>query len=118
MTDLIACLSSGEKSWAHVARLIREQDWKKIFLITNDFGKNNFKAEKDIEFIVVDFQKPVLEVIENIRFGLKGKISGFEVALNLVSGSGKEHMAILSALLKLGIGIRLIAVTKEGIAEL
>jgi len=118
MTDLIACLSSGEKSWAHVSRLIKEQEWKKIFLITNDFGRQNFKAEKNAEFIVVDFQKPVFELIEDIRKGLKGKITDLEVALNLVSGTGKEHMAVLSALLKLGVGVRLMAVTKDGIKEL
>ena len=118
MNDLIACLSSGEKSWLHVARLINEQDWKKIFLITNDFGKNNFKSEKKIEFIVVDFQTPVFQLIEDINKKIRGKVTGFEVALNLVSGSGKEHMAVLSALLKLGVGIRLMAVTKEGIREL
>ncbi|MBS3096289.1 hypothetical protein J4480_02510, partial [Candidatus Woesearchaeota archaeon] len=114
MTDLIACLSSGEKSWAHVSRLIKEQEWKKIFLITNDFGRQNFKTEKNAEFIVVDFQKPVFELIEDIKSGLKGKLTDLEVALNIVSGSGKEHMAILSALLKLGVGVRLMAVTKDG----
>ena len=118
MTDLVACLSSGEKSWAHVERLVKEQDWKNVFLITNDFGMKNFKQEKKVEFVVVDFQKPVSQLIEEIRKGLNGKITDFEVALNLVSGNGKEHMAILSALLKLGIGVRLMAVTKEGIREL
>ena len=118
MTDLIACISSGEKSWGHVARLIKEQDWKKVFVITDNSGKNSFKAEKKVEFVIVDFQKPVFELIDEIRNGLKGRISDFEVALNLVSGNGKEHMAILSALLKLGIGVRLMAVTKEGVREL
>lgn len=118
MTDLVACLSSGEKSWGHIARLVKEQDWKNIFLITNEFGKNSFKADKQVDFIVVDFQKPVFELIEDIKRGLKGKITDLEVALNIVSGTGKEHMAILSALLKLGVGIRLMAVTKDGIREL
>lgn len=118
MTDLVACVLSGEKSWAHIARLIKEQDWNKIFLITNDFGKNNFKVEKKVEFIVVDVQKPVSELIDDIKKGLQGKITDFEVALNIVSGTGKEHMAILSALLKLGVGIRLIAVTKDGVKVL
>jgi hypothetical protein len=49
---------------------------------------------------------------------LKDKIKGTEVALNLVSGTGKEHMAILAALLKLGVGIRLVALTKEGFKEI
>lgn len=118
MTDLVACLSSGEKSWGHVARLIKEENWKNIFLITNEFGKNNFKPEKNVEFIIVDFQKPVFELIEDIKKGLRGKITDLEVALNIVSGSGKEHMAILSALLKLGVGVRLMAVTKDGVKEL
>lgn len=118
MTDLVACLSSGEKSWAHVDRLIKEQDWKKVFLITNDFGKKNFKPDKEAEFIEVDFQKPVFELIEDIRRGLNGRLTDLEVALNIVSGNGKEHMAILSALLKLGVGVRLMAVTKEGVREL
>lgn len=118
MTDLVACLSSGEKSRAHVARLINDADWRNVFLVTNDTGENNFKAGRKVEFIVVDFQKPVFELIEGIREGLKGKITDLEVALNLVSGSGKEHMAILSALLKLGVGVRLMAVTKDGVREL
>jgi len=118
MTDLVACLSSGEKSWAHVARLIKEQDWKNIFLVTNEIGKNNFKSEKNVEFIVIDSQKPVFELINEIINGLRGKITDIEVALNIVSGSGKEHMAILSALLRLGVGIRLMALTKDGVREL
>jgi len=118
MTDLVACLSSEEKSWAHVARLIKEQDWKNVFLITNEYAKKNFKAGKQVEFILVDSKKPVFELIEDIRKGLKGKITDLEIALNIVSGTGKEHMAILSALLKLGVGVRLMAVTKEGVREL
>jgi len=118
MTDLIACLSSGEKGRAHVSRLIEEKDWGNVYLITNEIGKNNFKSGKNVKFVLVDFQKPVSLLIEDIRNGLKGKLTDFEVALNLVSGNGKEHMAILSALLKLGVGIRLVAVTKEGVTEL
>ena len=118
MTDLVACISSGEKSWMHVARLIKEQDWKNIFIITDNSGKKKFKAEKEVKFAVVDFQKPVFELIEDIKRNLNGKITDLEVALNLVSGNGKEHMAILSALLKLGVGVRLMAVTKDGVREL
>lgn len=118
MTDLVACLASGETSWAHVARLIKEKEWEKIFLITGESGKNGFKVEKPVEFIVIDSAKPVFDLIEDIKKGLDKKIADLEVALNLVSGNGKEHMAILSALLQLGVGIRLVAVTKDGVKEL
>jgi len=117
MTELIACLSSGKGTWGHVAKLISDQDWEKIYLLTNDFGKENFKTEKKFEFILIDENKPLSDLIEDIRKKLKEKIQGTEVALNFISGSGKEHMAILSALLKLGVGIRLVALTKDGIKE-
>ena len=118
MTDLVACVSSGEKSWAHVQRLIKDKDWNGIFIVTNDNGKSNFKADKKVNFVVVDFQKPVSQLIEDIKKGLQNKFSDLEVAVNIVSGNGKEHMAVISALLKLGVGIRLMAVTKDGVREL
>ena len=118
MTDLIACLSSGEKSNSHVQKLIEGQDWKNVFLVASSDARSNFICKKDVNFIVVDFQKPVADLIEDIRKNLQGKTSDLDVALNLVSGNGKEHMAILSALLKLGLGIRLMAVTKDGVMEL
>ncbi len=119
MTTLIACLSTGKGTWGHVARLIADGDWEKVILITNEFGKENFTIEKkDVDLIVVNSMKFLPELVDDIKKQLEGKIKGTEVALNLVSGSGKEHMALLSALLKLGLGIRLVALTKEGISEI
>ena len=118
MTTLVACLSTGKGTWGHVARLVADGDWEKVILITNEFGRENFKIEKkDVELIAVNSMKFLPELVEDIKKEIDGKIKGTEVALNLVSGSGKEHMAVLSALLKLGLGIRLIALTKEGIKE-
>lgn len=118
MTILIANISSGKGTWGHVARVISELEWEKIFLITNKFGKENFKPEKKAELVLIDEKKPTTELTQDILKALKGKILDTEVALNLISGTGKEHMATLSALLKLGLGIRLIILTKEGVKEL
>jgi hypothetical protein len=119
MTTLIACLSTGKGTWGHVARLIADEGWEKIILIGNEFVKENFKIEKEnVELIAVNPMKFLPELVEEIRSKLEGRIKGTEVALNLVSGSGKEHMAVLSALLKLGLGIRLVALTKEGVREI
>ena len=49
---------------------------------------------------------------------LSGRIGFGEVGLNIVSGSGKEHMAVLSAVMKLGVGYRLVAATANGIEEI
>ena len=99
MTSLIACISSGKGTWAHVSKLIKEGEWDSIFLVTNDFGVKNFEPEKQVEYVIVDSNKYLQELTEDIMKQLKGKISDTEVGLNLISGEGKEHMAILSAVL-------------------
>lgn len=116
--DLVACLSTGKGTWGHVARLLSDAQWGKVFLITNEFGRENFTTVgKNAEFVVLDANKGLEEIIADLKEKLKGKITDTEVAVNLVSGSGKEHMAILSALLRLGVGMRFFAVTKEGVKE-
>ena len=49
---------------------------------------------------------------------LKDKIADFEIALNLASGSGKEHMAVLEAVLQMGLNFRLVAVNKNTVEVL
>jgi hypothetical protein len=117
MTELVACLSSGKGTWGHVSRLIDGQEWEKVFLITDSSGREKFEKKENIEFIVIDPNKFLSEITEDIKKGLKDKIAGLEVAVNFVSGSGKEHMALMSALQQLGVGLRLVALTKEGVKE-
>jgi len=108
MGTLVACLSTGKGTWSTVTKLIVNEKFDKTFLLTNNFGKEHFKPVENVELVVADSKKPVNELVETIKKSLDGKILDTEVALNLTSGSGKEHMALLSALLKLGLGIRLV----------
>ena len=113
MTELVACLSTGKGSWNHINKLIKSYEWDNIFLITNEFGYENFNPEKKVEMIVVDTNKNLEELREEIISKLKGRIKGTEIALNLISGSGKEHMALLSSLLKIGVGVRFVDLDEE-----
>ena len=58
------------------------------------------------------------EVNQEFLKKLKGKINGTEVALSIASGDGKEHMALISALINLPVGIRFAALTAEGVIDL
>jgi len=118
MPTLVACLSIGKGTWGHVSKLIEDEPWTQVILITNEFGKENFNKKEGVEFITVDANKGLRELREEIQSSLKDKIKDSEVAVNFISGTGKEHMALLSALLKIGVGIRLIALTKEGVTEI
>jgi hypothetical protein len=113
MATLIACLSTGKGTWGHVSALISQENWDKIFLITNDFGKEKYTNDKPFEAIVIDNNKKPEDLTNDIKAALEGKIPDTEVALNLVSGSGNEHMAVLSAILKLGLGVRLVLAGPE-----
>jgi hypothetical protein len=109
MTTLVACLSTGKGSWAQVLKIINSQEWENIFLVTNAFGKEKFACSKKVELIVVDADRqPLSAMIQDIKSALSGKINDLEVALNISSGTGKEHMAVIAALIKSGLGFRLI----------
>jgi len=115
--ELIALLSSGKGTWGQVSGLMKQGEWDKVILIGSDFA-SNFTSEKKFEFINVDLNKKLAELKKEISKKLEGKIDGTEVALTIASGSGKEHMALISALLSLPVGIRFTALTKEGIIYL
>ena len=118
MTELIACLSTGKGTWGHVNRLIQDGKWSNIFLITNDYGKENFSKDNKTELMAINLNQGIKELRDEIIKNLKDKIKGSEVAVNIISGTGREHMALIAALLKLGMGFRLIALTKDGVEEI
>lgn len=120
MPTLIACLSTGKGTWAEVTKIAQSQEWNKVFLITNQFGKENYAPGKNTELVLVDSfpDTPTTIITDQIKKQLKDKISDFEVALNLASGSGKEHMAVLEAVLQLGLNFRLVAVNRNNVEVL
>ncbi len=116
MTDLIACLSTGKGSWIEVSKVINNYEWRNIFLITNAFGKEKFSSQKEVKLIIIDTNKGTETMKKAIQEALEGKLSG-DVAINMSSGSGLEHMAMLVALMNLGVGIRFVTATDNGIEE-
>lgn len=118
MTELVALLSTGEGSWAQVAGIIKHGEWDNIILIGDEFAKK-FQIDTNTphEFIEIKSRR-LVELRDELREKLNGKIRGTEVALSIASGDGKEHMALISALLSIPVGVRFTALTKEGIVIL
>jgi hypothetical protein len=118
--EFVALLSSKDKesSWPQVSGLINHGDWDKIILIGDDEAKKSFVSEKEFDFIKINLDQRIQELKDDFSRSLKGKFNELEVALSIASGSGKEHMALISALINLPIGIRFAALTKEGVLDL
>jgi len=115
--ELVALLSSGKGSWAQVSGLMKHGEWDKIVLIGDEFAKD-FTHDKEFEFVKVDLNKKLKDLRDELSEKLKGKFDSMEVALSIASGDGKEHMALVSALLNLPLGVRFAALTKDGILDL
>lgn len=119
MPTLITCLGAGKGTWAEPFRLMNAQNWSKIFLLTDDFGRQNIRDKKEnMEVVLISNNQDVNMLSKDIQAQLNGKIADFEVALNLVSGTGKEHMALLHAVMSLGLNFRLVTLKNEQLCVL
>ena len=115
MTDLIACFTIDDHH-RHLHRLINDAEWDRVFVVTTEEIKSRHVFAKEVIYIFVDPKKHIAGYVEDIRRHLKGFF--LEVGINLVNGTGKDHMALLSAVMKAGLGFRLVAVTKNGVEEI
>lgn len=115
--ELVALLSTGKGSWGQVSGLLKYGEWDNVILLGSEFAQK-FTSEKKFEFIKVDLDKKLEDLRKEFMEKLRGKIKGTEVALSIASGEGKEHMALISALINLPVGIRFAALTKDGVIDL
>lgn len=118
MAELIAVVSVGKGTWDYLNKLVDSNDWSKIILIGNEMDLEKFMPCLEAARIKIDFSKKMPELVKQIKESLARHISGTEVALNMISGTGKEHMAVLSACLKSGVGIRLVAYSQGEFIEI
>ena len=108
MSTLVTLLTSGKGTWSEVANIMRIENWNKIIIITNQFGSETFQKKENMHFIIINENDTAKQIQEQLVPEFKEHIHDIETALNMSSGTGKEHMAVLSALLKSGVGIRVI----------
>ncbi len=114
MTDLVAVLSTGKGTWKAVLDLMKAEEWGQVILIGPDFAKDKLDRQ-DVLFVVIDRDKPTDAIAKDIAKVLREAVKDTEVALNLVSGSGKEHMAVLSGIMLAGLGFRMVESSGKGL---
>jgi len=106
----IATIGIGKGTWGHVARLIQEEQWDQILLVGTEFTKQNFKPAKDCTWLLINPRSG----FETMKEGIKKEIPDAELYVSLISGSGREHTALLSALKELGREYKLVILTGDG----
>jgi hypothetical protein len=118
MTDLVACLGAGKGTWTNVLKLAAKPEFEKAFLIMNEWTKNTLRIENPkISSVVIDSEAKAIVIRESIVSQMKGKTRSLEVAVNMDSGTGKEHTSMITALMKLGLAFRFVVLEDERIEE-
>ncbi len=113
--NLVACVGADRENWGQITALMNRMECERIILIA---GKdvNDFPTNEKCVVLEVESAAPLLEMKRSLVDRLRPLlIKEFEVALSLASGTGKEHMALVSALLSIPVGIRLVVYTKQGV---
>lgn len=113
--NLVACVGTDRENWGQITALINRMESEQVVLICNG-AADDFPTNERCVVIHIDSTQPLLELKQTLIDKLKPVLGkDFEVALSLASGSGKEHMALVAALLNIPVGIRLVVYTKQGI---
>jgi hypothetical protein len=111
--ELVAFLGKDKENWGQVKALVSKGQWENVVIVKNKDAEE-FEIE-NAQIVKIDSEKPLVELKEDLIDKLKSRLNDFEVALSVASGSGKEHMAILSALLTMPVGVRMVVFTKDGV---
>ncbi|MBI4140167.1 hypothetical protein HY483_04405 [Candidatus Woesearchaeota archaeon] len=113
MAVLVASIGAGKGSWALIGTLMNAYEWSRIILVGDDFA-SKFSHDKNFDFVLVSESLGIRDISMIIDSGL-GNLGFDDVAVNLVSGSGVLHMALMIAVLRKGCGLRFVTVDETGV---
>jgi hypothetical protein len=116
--ELVAYVGTDKENWGQITALINRFECEKVILVASKEA-DDFPINDKCEVIKIDSSKQLFAMKDELLEKLRKRISGdFEVAVSLASGNGKEHMALISALLSVPVGIKLVIYTKDGVQYL
>lgn len=115
MVSLVALMSSDTQNWKQVADLIKCAKWDNVYLICNELAYQSIPLT-NVEKFKFDQNNPIQSIFE-LTNTFKSQIQDFEVCINLSSGTGIEHMALVSSILKSGLGLRFVHCENNSLKE-
>ena len=115
MKTFLGILSTGKGTWGQVAHIIDNTEYDNIYLISNEWAQEKFTCSKKVNWIIIDPRKGFSEIVNDIEEQMPKDLT--EVDLNIHSGSGKEHSAVLSIILKNKMKFKIITINADGIVK-
>ena len=113
--EFVAFIGADKENWGQVTALLNRLEYEKCILVMNS-NADGFPLPEKCKAIEIKPDMPLLAMKDYLIEKLKPLLSGdFEVSLSIASGNGKEHMALVSALLNVPVGVKMVVYTKEGV---
>lgn len=111
-------ISLGNDNQDKIKKLIHH--FENIYLISEGIETLDIETrpEQKISLLLIpktDIKSLTEALYAELKVHLsKDKITDLDIAVNIVSGSGKTHSAMISSIIRLGYGIRFVDIDSEG----
>jgi hypothetical protein len=107
---LITLLGTGKGTWLEVHNILRLQAFEKTIIFIDGWAARDYKNEFSALVVALPEDASTEQLVDIMKQHIKAGVpaSDFEVALNISSGTGKQHAALLSAVIGSGYGVRLV----------
>lgn len=92
MATLLLFISSGKGSWKKAQDIIQNRVWNQILVLTNSFGKQHFRCNKQLTYHIIPKNEDVHTLKNTIINIIKGVNE--DIHVNVASGTGNEHTAL------------------------
>ena len=113
--NLVIYVGEDRESYGQITALINRSESESIVLVKNK-KVIDFPFDERCKIIEVDTSADINSLREDIKEKVKKEIGKeFEISLSIASGTGKEHMALISALLAIPVGVKFVVFTRNGI---
>jgi len=116
---IIIPLSMGKGTWREAIHIARQAE--RAVILTAAYAADRVASDTRIpgEKHSYNPDQPILTLRDTFITLLRETVEGeIEVGVSLISGSGKEHMALLGALMRIPIAFRLVTLENDTLIEL
>jgi len=112
MSVLISILGTGKGTWFEVHKLLEQKLFDSVLLFVDEWAVQNYRNEYNAIVIPLATEAASEQLIDIMKAGIKQHMASqsgeLDLAINIASGTGKQHACLLAAVMQLGYGIRLV----------
>lgn len=110
MTLLIAILGVGKGTWLEVHGLLQQKLFDTTILFVDGWAAKDYRNEYNAILIPLpETATEQLAAFMKTELEKHKQHAEFDIAINIASGSGRQHAALLAAVLQLGYGVRIVS---------